>query len=71
MSDTPRGWRGHPLAQLTAVRFLEFVREPEAVFWTFVFPVLLAAGLGLAFRNRPPDRVPVAVLGSAPAAAAA
>ncbi|HSE28086.1 MAG TPA: ABC transporter permease [Gemmatimonadales bacterium] len=72
MSDpAARGWRDHPLAQLTLVRFLEFVREPEAVFWTFVFPVLLAAGLGVAFRNRPPDRAPVAVLASAPGAAAA
>ena len=31
-----------------------FLREPEAVFWTFVFPILLAVGLGIAFRNRPP-----------------
>lgn len=45
----------HPLVQLTMVRFREFVREPEALFWVFVFPILLAAGLGLAFRNRPPD----------------
>src|SRR5580704_739943 len=44
-----------PLAQLTRVRFLEFLREPEALFWVFIFPVLLAAGLGLAFRNRPPE----------------
>jgi len=46
---------GHPLAQLTLVRFLEFTREPEALFWVFVFPILLAAGLGIAFRNRPAD----------------
>ncbi len=45
----------HPLAQLTRVRFLEFMREPEALFWVFIFPVLLAAGLGVAFRNQPPD----------------
>lgn len=45
----------HPLAQLTLVRFREFVREPDAIFWVFVFPILLAAGLGIAFRNRPPD----------------
>lgn len=44
-----------PLVQLTLVRFREFWREPEAVFWVFVFPVLLAAGLGIAFRNRPPE----------------
>ncbi len=43
------------LVQLTLVRFREFWREPEAVFWVFIFPVLLAGGLGIAFRNRPPD----------------
>ena len=45
----------HSLVQLTLVRFREFLREPEAVFWVFLFPILLAAGLGLAFRNRPPE----------------
>ncbi len=47
------------LFQLTAVRFLLFLREPEAVFWIFIFPILLAVGLGIAFRNRPPDVLPV------------
>jgi ABC-type multidrug transport system permease subunit len=50
----------HPLAQLTFVRLLEFVREPEAVFWALVFPVLLASGLGIAFRNRPAEVVKIA-----------
>jgi ABC-type multidrug transport system permease subunit len=48
-------WVDRPLVQLIAVRFREFLREPEAMFWVFVFPILLAAGLGLAFRNRPPE----------------
>lgn len=52
----------HPLAQLTLVRFREFLREPEALFWVFVFPVLLAAGLGLAFRNRPPEVLQIGVV---------
>lgn len=43
------------LPQLILVRLREFWREPEAVFWVFIFPILLAAGLGIAFRNRPPD----------------
>jgi ABC-2 type transport system permease protein len=43
------------LYQLTMVRFRLFLREPEAIFWIFVFPILLAVGLGLAFRNRPAD----------------
>jgi ABC-type multidrug transport system permease subunit len=43
------------LYQLTMVRFKLFLREPEAVFWIFFFPILLAMGLGIAFRNRPAD----------------
>jgi ABC-type multidrug transport system permease subunit len=49
-----------PLLELTLVRFREFVREPDALFWAFLFPILLAAGLGLAFRNRAPDPIRVA-----------
>lgn len=48
------------LYQLTMARFRLLSREPEAIFWIFIFPILLAAGLGLAFRNRPPDVLPVA-----------
>ena len=62
---TDRRWSDHPLVQLTRVRYREFFREPEAVFWVFIFPVLLAAGLGLAFRNRAPERTSVAVVGAA------
>jgi ABC-2 type transport system permease protein len=61
MSDQRR-WADHPLVQLTRVRYREFFREPEAVFWVFIFPVLLAAGLGIAFRNRAPERTSVAVV---------
>jgi len=43
------------LFQLTMVRFRLFLREPEAIFWIFIFPILLAVGLGIAFRNRPAD----------------
>jgi ABC-2 type transport system permease protein len=60
-----RGWRDHPLVQLTLVRYREFYREPEAVFWVFIFPILLTAGLGLAFRSQAPERTRVAVVGLA------
>ena len=50
-----------PLFQLTLARFREFVRQPETVFWVFAFPLLLAIALGIAFRNRPPDRVRIAI----------
>lgn len=54
------------LVELSSVRFKEFVREPEALFWTFVFPILLAIGLGIAFRNRPAEVVHIAVVGATP-----
>jgi len=57
-SPAPR----HPLVELTLARVRELVREPEALFWVFVFPILLAAVLGLAFRSRPPEPLPVAVV---------
>lgn len=47
--------------ELFLSRMRMFYREPEAMFWTYGFPVLLTIGLGVAFRNKPPDRVPVAV----------
>jgi ABC-2 type transport system permease protein len=48
------------LFQLTRIRFLLVWREPEAIFWIFIFPILLAVGLGIAFRDRPPNVLPVA-----------
>ncbi|HXU34291.1 MAG TPA: ABC transporter permease [Thermoanaerobaculia bacterium] len=50
------------LGHLTLCRAKEFVREPEAVFWVFLFPVLLAVSLGLAFREKAPDKIPVGVI---------
>lgn len=52
---------GHPLVELTRARLHEFLREPEAIFWVFVFPILLALALGIAFRGGGPARVKVAV----------
>lgn len=60
--------RPHPLLELSRTRMLEFIREPEAIFWVFVFPVLLAAGLGIAFRSRPPEQPRVAVVAGTRAA---
>ncbi|MDQ3209530.1 MAG: ABC transporter permease [Gemmatimonadota bacterium] len=68
MSDRRR-WTDYPLVQLTQVRYREFFREPEAVFWVFIFPVLLAAGLGIAFRNRAPEQTIVAVVSADTSAA--
>lgn len=51
-----------PLVELTLARIRELTREPEAIFWVFVFPIVLAGILSLAFRSRPPDPLPVAVV---------
>lgn len=68
--ERARRWFEYTLAQLTLIRYREFLREPEAVFWVFVFPILLATGLGIAFRNSPQETVRVGVLASAPGASA-
>jgi len=47
--------------ELFLCRMRQFYREPEAIFWTYGFPILLTVGLGIAFRTRPPERVAVAV----------
>ncbi len=52
----------HPLIELTSVRTKEFLRETEALFWVFGFPLLLALALGFAFRSKPPDRIPIGVV---------
>lgn len=57
-----KSFADHPLVQLTLVRFRETLREPEALFWIFVFPILLAAGLGIAFRNRPAEVLKIATV---------
>ena len=50
-----------PLRELTLARVREFLREPEAVFWTYGFPLMLAVGLGIAFRDQPVEIVRVDV----------
>ncbi len=59
--DQPRAEQFHPLVELTATRVREFLREREAVFWVFIFPVLMTFALGIAFRNTAPDKTPVAI----------
>ena len=53
-------WSGY--RHLLWARILELKREPEVVFWVFIFPLLLAAGLGIAFRNKPADITSVVVI---------
>ena len=44
--------RYYPLWQLITTRIRQFFREPEAIFWTYGFPLLMIVGLGIAFRNK-------------------
>ena len=50
------------IVELTSARTKEFLRETEAIFWVFGFPLLLALALGFAFREKAPDRIPVGVV---------
>jgi ABC transporter DrrB family efflux protein len=50
-----------PLVQLTLASIRGFYREPEALFWVFGFPIVLAFALGIAFKNRGPEELRVAV----------
>ncbi|MGZ4788341.1 MAG: ABC transporter permease [Terriglobales bacterium] len=52
-------WSGY--LHLLSARLKELRREPEVVFWIFIFPLLLAFGLGIAFRNKPPDKSRVVI----------
>ena len=54
--------RYSPLLELTKTRIKEFGRETEAIFWVFGFPLILTLALGFAFRERPPDRIPIGVV---------
>jgi ABC-type multidrug transport system permease subunit len=46
-------WAGY--VNLLMAREKEMWREPEVIFWVFAFPILLALGLGIAFRNKPAE----------------
>jgi len=52
MSESPRL---RAFLALCLARLRETYREPEVLFWAFVFPLLLTAALALAFRDRPPE----------------
>ncbi len=53
--------RSHPLWHLTAAKVREYLREPEAIFWVLIFPVLLALALGIAFRARGPETLAIGI----------
>ena len=43
--------RYHPIKELYLCRLRQFYCEPEAVFWTYGFPLLMIVGLGIAFKS--------------------
>src|SRR5713101_7030759 len=53
-------WSG--FSHLLMARMNEHTREPEVIFWVFIFPLLLALGLGIAFRNKPADVTSIAIV---------
>jgi ABC-2 type transport system permease protein len=57
-----------PLLELVKARLLEFIREPEAVFWVYGFPILMALALGFAFREKPQEQFSVDLIDSPQAA---
>ena len=58
-ADYTPGLASHQFLQLVLARVREFSREPEAVFWALFFPILLAGGLGIAFRGGPTQTLQV------------
>lgn len=52
----------HPLGQLFLMRLRALWREPSALFWIFVFPMLMSIALGVAFRNQSVSQLNVAVV---------
>ena len=51
MTETGSVQPRHPFVEMTITRLLVMVREPEMIFWVFVFPLLMALALGIAFRS--------------------
>ena len=58
----PRNGRWSGYNHLLRARLRELQREPEVIFWVFMFPILLALGLGIAFRNKPADTTSIAIV---------
>jgi ABC-type multidrug transport system permease subunit len=53
------------LRELYLTRLREFYRQPARIFWVYGFPTVLAIGLGLAFRSRPPESIRVDLVNNA------
>jgi ABC-type multidrug transport system permease subunit len=47
---------------MTLVRLREYLREPEALFWSFLFPILMTCALGVAFSSSSESRIVAGVV---------
>jgi ABC-2 type transport system permease protein len=56
-----RGGAHPPLVELTLARLREFVREPEALFWSFFFPIVMSVAMAMAFPSQGSQPVRVGV----------
>lgn len=66
MEDGPNVMaRPHSLRELYFSRLREFYRQPARIFWVYGFPTILAIGLGMAFRSRPPESLQVDLVAEA------
>ncbi len=52
-----------PLWELAVCRLRMFYRQPEAVFWTYGFPLIMLTALGLAFREESKETILVDIIG--------
>src|SRR3954465_6884368 len=69
MAPTPMS-RSHSLLQLYLSRLREFYRQPARIFWVYGFPMVLAIGLGLAFKSPATPSVQVDLVRLVPPAVA-
>jgi ABC-2 type transport system permease protein len=60
-SNGARGGASHPLVELTLARLREFVREPDALFWSFFFPIIMSVAMAIAFPSRGSQPIRVGV----------
>ncbi len=60
--EPSRNGRWSAFNHLLLARMKEMQREPEVIFWVFGFPILLALGLGIAFRNKPAGATSIAIV---------
>ena len=56
--------------ELLLDRLRQFHREPDVIFWVYLFPLFLIAGLGVAFTDKGPQPVRVRIAAEDPSDAA-